>query len=490
MRLLAQSSPAGLLLATERDWQLPRHVDLIDGLLVRVAAGELRRLIVTVPVRHGKSEMCSRFFPAWLLGMRPDFRIVVAGYGSDFAEEWGEKARDLLTNHGPRFYGRSVSKSSSAKARWKVDVGGGGMFALGVGSPLTGRGANVLVIDDPIKNSEEAFSETLRNKVWNWYWSTARTRLEPGGAIVILMARWHEDDLVGRLLSHPPDGEEWTVVNLPALADSDEDPLGREVGEALWPERFSREELEATRKSMLSLWWNALYQQQPAPPEGFMFKRKDFRYWRIEVEDLAYGQVIPRRWYVLADGETARRFDTGHCTTFQTVDVAMSEKETADWTVVATWQSTPDKDLLLMDVERRRFEEQQIADFLMACNDKHGRPPMWVERFGAGRNPLSVVARHGYPVMEIPPEAGTQTDKVTRAFGAVALCERHKLFLPHGQPEWLGAYEDELASFNNATHDDQVDCTSYAARLLPSITGGGSKSRVRAASGDTRNERY
>lgn len=453
------------MLAAEPDWKIPRHIDLIDGLLVRVAAGELKRLIVTVPVRHGKSEMCSRFFPAWLLGMFPNRRVVVAGYGSDFAQEWGEKARDLMIAHGPRFFGTGVRKDSRARARWKVELADGGMFALGVGSPLTGRGADVLVIDDPFKNAEEAHSEVLRNKIWNWYWSTARTRLEPGGAIVLLMARWHEDDLVGRLLNHPADVEPWTVVNLPALAE-DNDPLGREPGEALWPERFSREELEATRATMLSLWWAALYQQRPAPPEGFLFKRKDFRYWRPDSRMIG---AVEERTYVLAEDDGQRRIDAAATPRFQTVDVAMSEKETADWTVIATWAATPDGDLLLLDLERRHFEEQQTIEFLAAASDKHGRPAMWVERFGAGRNPLARLQRMGYPVREIPAEAGTQVDKLTRAFGAIAVCERHKLFLPSGQPEWLGCYEDELASFNHAAHDDQVDVTSYAARLLPLV---------------------
>src|SRR5215831_8015556 len=230
-RLSAQSSPAGLAIAVEPTYTLPRHIELIDRLLVEVAAGEKRRVIVTVPVRHGKSEMCSRFFPAWLLGMKPDAKVIVAGYGQEFADEWGRKARDLLEEYGPRFFGVTPRRGSRAKAHWTLErydtVPNGSMYALGVGASLTGRGADVMVIDDPIKNAEEADSEVRRQSIWDWYWSTARTRLEPGGAVVILMARWHEDDLVGRLLASAPDVEPWTVVNLPALAEA-ADPLGRQ----------------------------------------------------------------------------------------------------------------------------------------------------------------------------------------------------------------------------------------------------------------------
>ncbi len=458
-----------MALATDPTWTLPAHVDLIDQLLVRVAAGELRRLIVTVPVRHGKSEMCSRYFPAWLLGMQPRLQVVVAGYAASFAEEWGAKARDVLEMYGKQFFGVSLRSSSKAKAHWNIEQMPGGMFALGVGGQLTGRGADVLVIDDPFKNAEEADSEVMRDKLWDWYWSTARTRLEPKGAVVILMARWHEDDLVGRLLNHPTDIEPWTVVNLPALAEAD-DPLGRQEGEALWPERYDQAELEAIRISQPPRWWWALYQQKPTPGEGLLFKRQDFRRFQIQEETISSSHY---RWYVLADepGLYTRRIDTGYCTHFQTVDVAISAKQTADYTVVATWARTPQGDLILLDCQRQHYEEQQTVDFLQRTNDEHGRPPMWVERFGAGRSPLAILGRNGYPVMELPVEAGTKLDKNTRAFGAIALYQQHKVFHPSNQPAWLGDFENELCVFDKGAHDDMVDVTAYAARLLPIISG-------------------
>ena len=256
------------------------------------------------------------------------------------------------------------------------------------------------------------------------------------------------------------------MLNLPALAEEN-DPLGRSEGDALCPELYDEEALEQIRRQVGGYFFSAMYQGRPAPAEGFMFKRADFRYWRAD-EGLVGS--MSQHWYVLDDGEDGqRRFDTGQCPRFQVVDAAISSKQTADWTVVSTWAVTNDMDLILLEVQRRHFEEQQTVEFLASVNDQHGRPPMWIERYGAGRNPLARLAAMGHPVTEIPAEAGSQLDKVTRAFGAIALCERHKLFLPSGQPDWIGVYEAELTSFPNAAHDDQVDVTSYAARLLPTV---------------------
>jgi predicted phage terminase large subunit-like protein len=460
-----------LALAAESTYTLPPHVKLIDRLLVRVAAGELKRLIVTVPVRHGKSEMCSRFFPAWLLGMRPEWKIVVAGYGQEFADEWGRKARDLLEQYGQRFFGIAPRRGSRAKAHWTLEgsaaMPGGGMYALGVGASLTGRGANVLVIDDPIKNAEEADSETMREAIWNWYWSTARTRLEPGGAVVILMARWHEDDLVGRLLEQRPDIEPWNVVNLPCLAEEN-DPLGRAPGETLWPERWSQQEMEATRDAQPSArWWSALYQQKPVPAEGLLFKRANFCRWELAHD-------VYNDFYVLRDPERGdRHIDAGQVTVFQVCDIAASDKTTADYTVVSTFALTRHKDLILLTVERQHFDVLEVHRFIEQANDVHGRPPIWVEEFGAGMGPLKRLRQDGYPAMALKREAGIQLDKTARAFHAVAAYEDHRIYHPIDDTSFNGSsvkdWENELATFPNAAHDDQVDTVSYAARLIPQL---------------------
>lgn len=271
--------PAGLAnLATARTWAPARHLRLLNQDLIDVAAGRCRRLLVCMPPRHGKSTLTSHYFPAWFLGRWPDKRVILASYEADFAAGWGRKARDVLTEYGPSLFGVSVREDSAAANRWDIAGRSGGMVTAGVGGPITGRGADLLLIDDPVKNAEEARSPTQRNKAWDWYLSTAYTRLEPGGAVVLIMTRWHADDLAGRVLKHARDdgGEPWRVRKLPAIAE-DDDQLGRAPGEALWPERWPLDQLEAIRRTQSAYWWGTLYQQNEIPEGGAEWPEDFFR---------------------------------------------------------------------------------------------------------------------------------------------------------------------------------------------------------------------
>jgi predicted phage terminase large subunit-like protein len=226
------------------------------------ARGELEGLVVSMPPQHGKSELCSKYLPAWYLGRYPDRRVILASYEADFASGWGRKARDLVDQWG-HLFGVSVNRSSGAANRWDLEGREGGMTAAGVGGPITGRGAHLLIVDDPIKNDEEARSATFREKLWDWWQSVATTRLRPGALIVVIQTRWHRDDLTGRILEQARDtGHKWRVVKFPALAE-DEDVLGRQPGEALWPEVFTKERLEKVRDDRTNYYWQAMYQQNP-----------------------------------------------------------------------------------------------------------------------------------------------------------------------------------------------------------------------------------
>ena len=212
-----------------------------------------------MPPRHGKSMLTSQYFPAWYIGTYPDRRVIFTSYEADFAMSWGRKARDVIERQGQAF-GIKVRGDSSAAIRWDVDGHTGGMVTAGVGGPITGKGADLLIIDDPVKNDEEARSPRQREKIFEWFRSTAYTRLEPNGAIVLIMTRWHQEDLAGRLLEQKE--EQWDLLNLSALAHEN-DPLGRKPGEALWPARFSVEKLQAIRKTIGPYWWSCLYDQKP-----------------------------------------------------------------------------------------------------------------------------------------------------------------------------------------------------------------------------------
>jgi predicted phage terminase large subunit-like protein len=260
-------SPAQFALWTSGGRWLPAsHLELLDQALVEAldaaAAGRLDGLAVSMPPQHGKSELCSKFLPAWFLGTHPDQRVILVGYEADFAASWGRKARVVLEEYGYLF-GVAVSPCSSAARRWDIAGREGGMSAAGVGGPITGKGAHLLIIDDPIKNDEEARSASFRQKQWEWWQSVASTRLRPGGLVVLIQTRWHRDDLTGRILDQAAAaGRPWRQIRLTAIAEEN-DPLGRAPGEALWPEMYPLEKLEAIRATHTNYCWRAMYQQAP-----------------------------------------------------------------------------------------------------------------------------------------------------------------------------------------------------------------------------------
>ncbi|NBS69643.1 hypothetical protein EBT31_12125, partial [bacterium] len=249
-------------------WQ---HLQHIRQHLDQITAGSLKRLVITVPPRHGKSEMGTIRYPVFRLQQDPAQRVVIAAYSQTLANTFSRKARriaqDLL----------SLASDRKAVEQWDT-IEGGGLRAVGVGAGITGLGANLIIIDDPVKSREEAESEAYRERVWNWYRDDLYTRLEPGGAVVLTMTRWHEDDLAGRILSSD-DADSWTVVNLPAIAE-DNDPLGRTPGEALCPERYDLTALQDRRRVLGEYGFNALFQQRPSPPAGGLFKRSWWQTFR------------------------------------------------------------------------------------------------------------------------------------------------------------------------------------------------------------------
>lgn len=245
-------------------FQRPRHIDYLNAGLVDCAAGRSMRTIIQAPVRHGKSFLLSWWASVWILQLYPEWNVVLGSYDGHFAAKWGRLVRNTIDQHSGTL-GIALSEDSTAAGRWETPQGGG-MLSVGIGGGLTGHGMNWGVIDDPIKTAEEAHSLAYRDKVWDWFDAVFMTRCEPGARIIITMARWHEDDLIGRLersrMRHL-----WRIIRLPALAE-ESDPLGRREGDALWPERFSRENLEATRAEKSSYYWDALYQQNPPSAGG------------------------------------------------------------------------------------------------------------------------------------------------------------------------------------------------------------------------------
>ena len=441
------ATPALFAMHVSRNrWYPADHLLLLSDKLVQVADGKIDRLMVTMPPRHGKSELISKYFPAWYLGHKPDNRIILSSYESDFAATWGWKARNVLNEYGPGLFGVSVSKESGARNRWDITDHEGGMGTAGVGGPITGKGAHIFIIDDPIKNNEDAKSKVKRDKIFDWYGSTAYTRLEPGGAMIIIQTRWHEDDLSGRLLQEMKlDGEQWEIINFPAIAE-DNDIIGRQPGDALFPMRYSVEDLERIKRTLGSYWWFALYQQKPHPDGGNIFKRSWFRYFHEEGEN-----------YVLHRPEGNIRFAKADCYIIQTCDPAATEKEESDFFVLGTWAITPDNDLILLSIFREKAETTKHKQVMQSQFDRWNPDFQGVENRTFGLNIIQTCVKAGLPVRPLQAD----TDKVSRARPVAARYETGSVYHPQGAP-WLADFEDELVAFPNGTHDDQVDVTAYA----------------------------
>ena len=401
---------------------------------------ENSRLMVFLPPRHGKSMLVSHYFPAWYLGMFPDNRVILTAYEADFASGWGRRARDVLSEYGKPFFGITVDDKSSAANRWDIKGHTGGMVTAGVGGPITGKGADVLIIDDPVKNPEEATGQTYRDKTYEWYQSTAYTRLEPKGAVILIMTRWHEDDLAGRILNsmNELNGEQWEVINLPAIAD-ERDILGRNPGEPLWPERYNIKELNRIKATTGSYWWSSLYQQRPQPPEGGILKRSWIKHYQpYELPPL------------------------NELSIYQAWDLAISQKETADYTVCTTVGVTKEKQIYVLDWYRDRIDFPNQVRMVQSQAKKWNPLQIGIESNAYQQAlPQQLKRTSMLPIKEVK----RTNDKVTRISSAFVHFENGKILLPENHHE-LENFINEYVYFPQGKHDDMLDSTELAIELV------------------------
>lgn len=427
---------------------------LMDDYLIRVRTGELDRLILTVPPQQGKSERCSRTLPLWLLLDDPSRRIVLASYEKEIATRWGRRVRtDILTHNGEDSttdLGLRVRTDTWAADRWQLDGHQGSMTTVGVGSALTGRPADVLVIDDPLRDRQQANSQLYRDRVWDWWTSTARTRLAPGAPVVLVLTRWHEDDLAGRLLEDA--GDRWALLNIPALSEGDGDPLGRPEGVWLDSTRGTTvQQWEETKRDVGEADFAALYQGHPSPASGGLFKRRYFRYW----------QPTPDPWTIHIPGRPGPDEDIRIGFRFITVDLAASTRTSADWTAAAAWAVAGTGELLLLDLARAKVNPENHWDEVVGPLARRWNAPIYLEGSQYGTDITYTAARAGAVVHALHPDK----DKYSRALPASKRMERGQVFFPP-PVHWLPEYEKELLDFPFAAHDDMVDITSYAHRVV------------------------
>ena len=456
-------SPVALARAdTEGKFLVPPHIDLINRELMDVAFGRCERFMANLPFQHGKSLLLSHYFPAWMLLMFPETRIILAAHEERYATNFGSKVKDVIERWGGPL-GVRLKEDSQAKGEWVVDRHGGGMVCRGMKGALQGRPADLFIIDDPLKDAEQALSTVTLESQWDWYQTVAFSRLGPKAPIVIVTTRWVKNDLCGKILGEARDsGEKWRVIKIPAIA-KENDVLGRKPGEALWPERVPLSRLEMIRKKR-GRWFSACWQQEPEDAEGMWFKPKHpDGSWRWPLyTDLGDAYALHQ------EGGRRRLVVKGDVMIVTTVDLGLEQ----------TLYRRPHR--------HRHVRPHPLGRGTGARTGEEALPSR-----GAGAALADVCRRHrphlvavetGHPTLaneyrrhpDIPEIRWLTTEsknKLARALHAIMMTENNRLYLPDSDPPWLYDYASEMAGFtgNDDDEDDQVNDTSYFCKLAQEL---------------------
>jgi len=396
-----------------------------------IANGKIKRLIVNMPPRHTKSEFASYLFPAWMVGKNPKLKVIQTTHTGELAVRFGRKMKNLVdtSEFAQVFEDCKIAADSKAAGRWETNKGGE-YYAAGIGGAITGRGADLLIIDDP-HSEQDALSDTAMDSAYEWYTSGPRQRLQPGGAIVIVMTRWSTKDLTGKLLNaqSEPKADQWEVIEFPAILPSNT---------PVWPNYWKLEELEGVKASLSEGKWQAQWQQNPTSEEGSIIKREWWKEWKEkEIPDLVH--II------------------------QSYDTAFSKKETADFSAITTWGVfyPPNKGphLILVDVRKGRWDFPELKKIALE-EYKYWEPETVIIEAKATGTPLTHELRQiGVPVVNFTPSKGN--DKHVRVNSVAPLFEAGKIYYP-ADKRWAEEVIEECAAFPYGEYDDLVDSTTQA----------------------------
>jgi predicted phage terminase large subunit-like protein len=410
------------------------HIKIAEA-LDRVIAGKCKRLMIAMPPRHGKSQMGSYLFPAYLMGKLPQSKLIVGSHTAELAQRFGRMIRNLVEDerYAELFPNTKLSVDSKAAGRWNTNAGGEAFF-IGKGGAMTGRGGDIVVLDD-ILDEQDAVSETAMENTWEWYTSGPRQRLQPNGAIIIINTRWKTDDLSGRLLRQQGQlkSDQWEILEFPAILPS---------GNPLWPGYWSLDELEKVKMSIGLKKWNAQWQQQPTNDDGAILKREWWRRWKYDEP--------PNCSYII-----------------QTMDTAYSKKETADFSVIATWGVfRPNADegpgLMLLSVKKGRWDFPELKRVAKAEYVYWQPDNVLIEAKATGTPLQHELRKMGIPVtMYSPGGRRTGQDKVSRANAVAPILESGMVWYPEDE-EFAQEMVEECAAFPNGANDDQVDAMVMA----------------------------
>ena len=414
-----------------------RHHAVMAKKFEDIATGKIKRLIINMAPRHTKSEFASYLLPSWFLGLHPNKKIIQTSNTADLAVGFGRKVRNLVDSeaYAKVFPDVALRQDSKAAGRWATNKNGE-YFAIGVGGTVTGKGADLLIIDDPHSEQEAALAAgdpAVYDKVYEWYTSGPRQRLQPGGAIVIVMTRWGNRDLTGRVIEDAAKrekGENWEVIELPAIMPS---------GNPLWPEFWSLEELEALKEELPSSKWNAQYQQSPTGEEGAIVKREWWKKW--EKDSPPPCDFIIQSW-----------------------DTAFTKNERSDYSACTTWgvfhmnEDPRDVNVILLDSFKKRMEFPELKERAQKGYMEWNPDAFIVEGKASGLPLIYELRQMGIPVSEFTPTRGN--DKFVRLNSVTDLFKSGKVWAP--DTRWADELIEEVAAFPNAGHDDLVDSTTQA----------------------------
>jgi len=419
-------------------WRKAAHLEHICKELENIMSGETGRLMIYMPPRHGKSMCVTETFPSYYLGHHPNRRVMELSYGGELAQEFGRKNRDKISEYGNAIFGINLSETQATKTNWRIQGTDGGMYSVGFFGSVTGHGADLLIVDDPIRNRAEAESQTYRDKIWAEYQSTVKTRLHAGGAVIIILTRWHEDDLAGRLLNSEYGAvENWKVISLPAICEDDNDVLGRKIGQALWPLGGYDEEWAASQKESVGTYaWSSLYQQHPSPVMGGIFKRNWWNRWEEMPSDLD--------------------------TYLQSWDCTFKDSDDSDYVVGQVWARSSNNiaQRYLLDQVRGRMTFTETLGAIRNLSAKWPRTERKLIEDAANGAAIIDVLRKEIPgIIPVTPKGG----KIVRAHAVTANVEAGNVFIPSANmADWVGDFIEEFAAFPTGKHDDQVDAMTQA----------------------------
>ncbi|WP_203289842.1 phage terminase large subunit [Metabacillus sp. cB07] len=391
-------------------------------------------IALSIPPRHGKSMTITETVPSFYLGQFPHHRVIIGGYNTEFAATFGKKNREKVEMFGDKIFGRGIKKGSSSATDWDIEGHRGGVISRGILSGVTGQGADLMVIDDPIKTREEADSQVARNKIWGEWIDSFSSRLHPGAIVIVIMTRWHEDDLIGRFLNEEY-GEPlpWHVINLPLEAEDNNDVLGREIGEPLWPERYGHDFIKI-RKQMSSSSFNSLYQGRPTSQEGNMIKRE---WWQKYT-------TLPLIQHKI-----------------MSVDAAFKDSETSDYVSIQVWGKS-EVNAYLIDKNKARMDFPTTLKNIMDMKAKHPDiSGIFIEDKANGSAIISMLRNKIGGIIPVNPQGG----KVARVNAIADYIRAGNVWIPKDKP-WIDEFIEEFAAFPRGKHDDDVDSASQALNRL------------------------